>query len=140
MLEASIVRLRAQVERGETTRQNLEYELTLAKKATNQVRRIAAEKDSETLNNMGLLKDQLSQAQTRLASVEQELANAKNIRKNEAGQWKKHLQTKVTLCYQTNYTHIHHIKLAVLPRCLFLRSEIVGKKMCILGYVLCIVR
>ncbi|XP_028411387.1 coiled-coil domain-containing protein 171-like [Dendronephthya gigantea] len=93
-LESSIVRLRAQVERGETTRQNLEYELTLAKKATNQVRRLAAEKDSDTLNNMGLLKDQLSQAQTRLASVEQELANVKNIRKNEAGQWKKHLQTK----------------------------------------------
>lgn len=94
-LESNIVRLRAQVERGETTRQNLEYELTLAKKATNQIRRIAAEKDVETTNNVALLKDHLSETKTRLAGIEQELANTKNIRKNETGQWKKHLQTKV---------------------------------------------
>ncbi|CAB3980592.1 Hypothetical predicted protein, partial [Paramuricea clavata] len=93
-LETNIVRLRAQVERGETTRQNLEYELTLAKKATNQVRRIAAEKEVETTNNVALLKDHLSETKIRLAGVEQELANTKNIRKNETGQWKKHLQTK----------------------------------------------
>jgi molecular chaperone GrpE (heat shock protein) len=73
----------------------LEYELTLAKKATNQVRRNAAEKEAETTNNVVLLKDQLSETKTRLLGVEHELANTKNVRKNEAGQWKKHLQTKV---------------------------------------------
>lgn len=90
------MRLRAQVERGETTRQNLEYELTLARKATNQVKRIAVEKEAETTNNVALLKDQLSEAKMRLSGVEQELANTKNIRKNEAEQWKTILQTKVT--------------------------------------------
>jgi hypothetical protein len=73
----------------------LEYELTLAKKATNQVRRVAAEKEVESTNNVALVKDQLFETKTKLAGVEQELANTKNIRKNEAGQWKKHLQTKV---------------------------------------------
>lgn len=67
----------------------------MAKKATNQIRRIAAEKDVETTNNVALLKDHLSETKTRLAGIEQELANTKNIRKNETGQWKKHLQTKV---------------------------------------------
>lgn len=90
-----MVRLRAQVERGETTRQNLEYELTLAKKAANQVKRVATEREVETANNVMLIKEQLSQTKNKLANVEQELANTKNIRKNEAGQWKKHLQLKV---------------------------------------------
>ena len=73
----------------------MEYELTLAKKATNQVRRIAAEKEVETVNNVALVKDQLAETKTKLTAVEQELANTKNIRKNETGQWRKHLQTKV---------------------------------------------
>ena len=51
-----MARLRAQVERGEAIRQNLEYELTLAKKATNQVKRIAVEKEAETSGNVALLK------------------------------------------------------------------------------------
>lgn len=94
-LESNIVRLRAQVERGQTTRQNLEYELTLARKATNQVKRIAVEKEAETTNNVALLKEQLSESKLRLSSVEQELANTKNVRKNETEEWKRILQTKV---------------------------------------------
>ena len=89
------MRLRAQVERGETTRQNLEYELTLARKATNQVKRIAVEKEAETTNNVALLKEQLSESKVRLSAVEQELANTKNVRKNETEEWKRILQTKV---------------------------------------------
>ena len=51
-----MARLRAQMERGEATRQNLEYELTLAKKGTNQARRIAVEKDTEANSKVALLK------------------------------------------------------------------------------------
>ena len=94
-LESNIVRLRAQVERGETIRQNLEYELTLARKATNQVKRIAVEKEAETTNNVALLKEQLSESKLKLSGVEQELANTKNVRKNETEEWKRILQTKV---------------------------------------------
>ena len=54
------------------------------------------EKEAETTNNVALLKDQISETKMRLSGVEQELANTKNIRKNEADQWKTILQNKVT--------------------------------------------
>ena len=60
------------------------------------MKRVAAEKEVETSNNMTLLKDQLSEMKSKLSGIEQELANTKNIRKNETGQWKKHLQNKVS--------------------------------------------
>ncbi|XP_046839327.1 coiled-coil domain-containing protein 171-like isoform X2 [Xenia sp. Carnegie-2017] len=93
-LESNVVRLRAQVERGEATRQNLEYELTLAKKNANQVKRLAAEKDGEVLNNMASLKEQLSENMSRFDQLEKELENCKKSRKNETIQWKKHLEVK----------------------------------------------
>ena len=46
-LQGQVAKLRAQVEQREATRQNLEYELTLAKKATSQEKRNAAERKNE---------------------------------------------------------------------------------------------
>ena len=46
-LQGQVAKLRAQVEQGEATRQTLEYELTLAKKATSQEKRNAAERKNE---------------------------------------------------------------------------------------------
>ena len=46
-LQSQLASLRAEVEQGEATRQNLEYELTLAKKSTNQEKRYGSEKINE---------------------------------------------------------------------------------------------
>lgn len=54
-MHSEIAKLRATVERGEVIKQKLEYELALARKAANQEKRVAAEKESTLLKtNAGL--------------------------------------------------------------------------------------
>ena len=48
-----MAKLRATVERGEVSKQKLEYELALAHKAANQEKRVAAEKEASLLKMNG---------------------------------------------------------------------------------------
>ncbi|CAH1255618.1 CCDC171 [Branchiostoma lanceolatum] len=60
-LQSQVARLRAQLEKGEAVRQNLEYELTLAKKNISQEKRQAEDKEDQILRNNDDLRAQVSE-------------------------------------------------------------------------------
>ncbi|XP_078621913.1 coiled-coil domain-containing protein 171-like isoform X2 [Branchiostoma floridae x Branchiostoma japonicum] len=60
-LQGQVARLRAQLEKGEATRQNLEFELTVARKNISQEKRQAEDKEGQILRNNDDLRAQVSE-------------------------------------------------------------------------------
>jgi chromosome segregation ATPase len=98
-LHSQIAKLRSSVERGETTRQKLEYELALAHKAASQEKRGATERENQLQKTNSSQKEQINELNKKIQILEKDLGNTKQMSKNDDKKYRNLNADKVCNVY-----------------------------------------
>ncbi|XP_072051305.1 coiled-coil domain-containing protein 171-like [Amphiura filiformis] len=93
-LQSQVAKLRAQVEEGEVTRQNLEYELAVAKKSTGQGKRNLKEKTSELNGIIETYKDKIVDLKQQVDDLQHALESQKRVSEELDGRYQHKLEEK----------------------------------------------
>lgn len=98
-MHSQIAKLRSSAERGETTRQKLEYELALAHKAASHEKRGATERGNQLQRSNTSLKEQIDELNKKIQTLEKDLTNTKQTSRNDEKKFRQLNVDKVSSVY-----------------------------------------
>ncbi|XP_048583728.1 coiled-coil domain-containing protein 171 isoform X2 [Nematostella vectensis] len=99
-LHSQIAKMRSAVERGEATRQKLEYELALSHKAANQEKRSASDRENHLQKTNASLKETISGLKKQVEELENSLNSNKQSSKSEEKKFKQINSEKDKVIFQ----------------------------------------
>ncbi|XP_070542624.1 coiled-coil domain-containing protein 171-like isoform X2 [Ptychodera flava] len=101
-LHSQNAKLRAQLEKGEATRQSLQYELTVARKNVSQEQRLSTEKELELNNIIASNKDKIAELTDLIEDLQRKLENNKSSATDEEVKLRRIIDEKdavISKCY-----------------------------------------